>query len=116
MFGVGRWHRWVMVWTLDAIAGFLHILGDSHIPMSMPYVRCQYVELLYYGGIVVFVRLSAASIAPELVRLLIHMQLPLVGQAHILPKYIRRMSVEFLGDERNVLEGGGIEIGDHELE
>jgi hypothetical protein len=93
MFGVGRWHRWVMVWTLDASAGFLHVLGNFHIPMPMSYVRCQDVELLYYGCIVVFVRLSAASIAPELIRLLVHMQLPLVGQAHILPKYIRRMSV-----------------------
>lgn len=80
------------------------------------YIRCQYIQLLDNRCIIVFIRLTRPPIARDMVRLTVYVQLPLVGQANVLPQDIGRMMVESVGDERDVFERRGIEIGDDELE
>lgn len=50
------------------------------------YVRCQYVQLSRNGGVVMLVALATAAVAPYLTRLVVQVQLPLVGEADVLPE------------------------------
>ena len=77
----------------------------------------QDVQFLYYGGVIVLVRLPVVSrIQGDVVGSVVSMHCPLVHQADVLPEKVAGVAVESARGEGGVLEVCCGEVGDDELE